>query len=437
MNNQPLLPYTLHLLRIKDLNLLNQLIEHLLSKFLCTSILPDSWNKHIGSNRLTCKLFELGFKLFESFGQFFLFFLILDGHPRKTLITNLAWYIVLIDALKECIKLFVTGLKSIYFFLHRLTFTLSCFLRMPHDSFGKPPLILACKLRKAMYLSKNNLFQKINPDIMRRIASPTVAFVVGTIKVFYLRITLIEVIVQIVSTVGTDKKSRKHIHITVICFALSLLSSLLLNLFPYWTLNDRSMYIAEYNPILTVILYAFFELVWLRVSLEVKNVPAILLKRKYLNYRRAVPMCRRQLFSFSGTVYALACPICSWSQYSILLKCRSYLFAAVALNGHSIDSAYNLCCFLIYNPMLGIVRVFYVTVRRLSHGFSWIALNLVADSALLADVTSIPFVKHILDGSKLVFTFGSIYAVGNGNQTNIVSREEFFHKSADFYVVTS
>ena len=47
--------------------------------------------------------------------------------------------------------------------------------------------------------------------------------------------------------------------------------------------------------------------------------------------------------------------------------------------------------------MLRIIRVLDVTVGRLAHRLTGIALDLIADTALLADVPGVPLIEQVAD----------------------------------------
>ena len=129
-------------------------------------------------------------------------------------------------------------------------------------------------------------------------------------------------------------------------------------------------------------------------------------------------------------------PVDARGQDAVLFKLRGNLLRSDPFQRHAVNPPHDLRCFLVHDPAFGVLRVFDVPVRRLPHGFSGIALDLVADAPLLADVSRIPFVKKIADGSQLVFTFVGVDVVRNSDQPNVVIGEELLGQSADLDVIT-
>ena len=85
--------------------------------------------------------------------------------------------------------------------------------------------------------------------------------------------------------------------------------------------------------------------------------------------------------------------------------------------------------------MLRIVRVLDVTVGRLAHRFTGIALDLIADAPLFADIAGVPLVEQVADRSKLIFALCRVDVIRNGHQTDIMVREKFLCQTSDLNVV--
>ena len=132
-------------------------------------------------------------------------------------------------------------------------------------------------------------------------AAPTVALVVGTVRILDLRVALIEMKVQIVPAVSADQKVGEHIALPFVGTALADLAPLLLDLLKDGPLNDGLMDILEDDPVLPVILQPFLVLVRLGVGLEVEDVAAVFLQGQDLGHGGAVPHIETALFAFSGT----------------------------------------------------------------------------------------------------------------------------------------
>ena len=130
-------------------------------------------------------------------------------------------------------------------------------------------------------------------------------------------------------------------------------------------------------------------------------------------------------------------PVDARGQDAVLFKLRGNLLRSDPFQRHAVNPPHDLRRFLVHDPAFGVLRVFDVPVRRLPHGFSGIALDLVADAPLLADVARIPFVEKIADGSQLVFTFVGVDVVRNSDQPNVVIGKELLGQSADLDVITT
>ena len=112
---------------------------------------------------------------------------------------------------------------------------------------------------------------------MGRGTSPSVALVVGTVEILDLGIALIEMVMEVVSAVGTNQETRKHIFLSIVGTPSASRSSFLLHLLPHGTINDRFVYVLENDPILTVIINPFLVLIRFRVSLEIEDIAAVFL----------------------------------------------------------------------------------------------------------------------------------------------------------------
>ena len=109
----------------------------------------------------------------------------------------------------------------------------------------------------------------------------------------------------------------------------------------------------------------------------------------------------------------------------------------ISFQNQIIDSANNQGGFLVNDPVLRIIRVLDVPVRRRPHGFPGVAFDLIADTAFLADIPGVPLIEQVTDGGQLIFTFSSIDIIRNGHQADVVFREELLHKPSHFNVVTA
>ena len=98
---------------------------------------------------------------------------------------------------------------------------------------------------------------------MGRGAGAAVALIVGAVEISDLRVSLIEMEMQVVSAIGTDQQTGKHILFALVGAALADFTPFLLNLLPHGAVNDRLMDILENHPIFTVIFDPLLVLVGL------------------------------------------------------------------------------------------------------------------------------------------------------------------------------
>ena len=272
---------------------------------------------------------------------------------------------------------------------------------------------------------------------MGRCTSPPAAVVVGAVEVFNIVISLIEMEVQIMTTVRTDQKSAEHIPFTVFGFPPADLATLFLNLFPDHTINNRLMHVFEDHPVFPVIGNPLLVFVGFEVGLEIQHISAILLQSENIHDGGGIPLGRWLLFCLSGLLDTLFQPIGARSKDSFFLKNSGNLLRSIPVQNHTENSPNYLCGFFIDDPVLRILRVLHVAKGGWPHWFPGIALDLIADPALFADVPRVPLVEQVTDGSKFIFAFSGIDVVRNRHKADIVLREEFFHQPPHFNVVSA
>ena len=229
---------------------------------------------------------------------------------------------------------------------------------------------------------------------MSRGAGAAVALVVGAVEILDLRIALIEVKVKVAAAVGADQQAGKHIVFSVVGAALADFAPLLLHLLIHSTLDDRHMDVLEHHPILTVIVDSLLILVGFGISFEIENVTTVFLQGENFGYCGAVPLGRRLLFALAGAFDALREPVGPRGQDIVLFKLGGNLLCSEPLQSHAVNAAHNLGCLVIHDPMLRIIRVLDVTIGRLAHRLTGIALDLIADAPLFADIAGVPLVEH-------------------------------------------
>ena len=135
---------------------------------------------------------------------------------------------------------------------------------------------------------------------MGRGASAAVALIIGTVEISDLRVSLIEVEMQVVSAIGTDQQTGKHILFALVGAALADFTPFLLNLLPHGAINNRLMDIFENHPIFTVVFDSLLIFVRLGVGLKIEDIAAILLQGQDFGDGGAVPLGRRCCLPFPG-----------------------------------------------------------------------------------------------------------------------------------------
>ena len=197
---------------------------------------------------------------------------------------------------------------------------------------------------------------------MGRGASAAVALIIGTVEISDLRVSLIEVEMQVVPAIGTDQQAGKHILLALVGSALADFAPFLLNLLPHGAINNRLMDIFENHPIFTVVFDSLLIFVRLGVGLKIEDIAAILLQGKNFCDGRAVPLGRRLLFALAGAFDALREPVGPRGQDIVLFKLGGNLLCSEPLQSHAVNAAHNLGCLVIHDPMLRIIRVLDVTI---------------------------------------------------------------------------
>ena len=244
--------------------------------------------------------------------------------------------------------------------------------------------------------------------------------------------------VKVAAAISADQQAGKHIVFSIVGAALTDFAPLLLHLLIHSTLDDRLMDVLEHHPILTVIVDSLLILVGFGISFEIENVTTVFLQGENFGYCGAVPLGRRLLFALAGAFDALREPVGPRGQDIVLFKLGGNLLCSEPLQSHAVNAAHNLGCLVIHDPMLRIIRVLDVTIGRLAHRLTGIALDLIADAPLFADIAGIPLVHDIEKGRKVVFRLvGAVYAVVDGNEANAVLREGDLRIEAHTEVITT
>ena len=146
----------------------------------------------------------------------------------------------------------------------------------------------------------------------------TVAAIVGTVEILDIVVALVEMIIQVVTTIRTDQQTAENVSLPILGFALTDLSALFLDLFPDYTVDDGIMDVFEDQPVLPVIIDPLLILVGFGIGFEVDNITAVfLLTEDFLN-SSLTPLIRVRLCFLTAFVKAFTLPICHWYVFRLI-----------------------------------------------------------------------------------------------------------------------
>ena len=101
------------------------------------------------------------------------------------------------------------------------------------------------------------------------------------------------------------------------------------------------------------------------------------------------------------------------------------LHGAFSGNAEVEDTLHHLCRFFVYNPFLFVLRVFYVPIGRIAGdmlpGFAP-HLNHCPD--FLAGILGVVVVEYIFEHRKIIFPFGAVHIVVDGDKADVIGRED-------------
>ena len=101
------------------------------------------------------------------------------------------------------------------------------------------------------------------------------------------------------------------------------------------------------------------------------------------------------------------------------------LHGAFPRNTEVKDTPHHLCRFFVHNPFLFILRVFYVSIRRVAGdvlpGF---APHLYHCPDFLAGILGVVVVEYIFEHRKIIFPFGAVHIIVDGNKADVIGRKD-------------
>ena len=161
---------------------------------------------------------------------------------------------------------------------------------------------------------------------------------------------------QVVSAIGTDQQTGKHILFALVGAALADFPPFLLNLLPHGAVNDRLMDIFENHPIFTVVFDPLLIFVRLGVGLEIDDIPAVFLLRQHLGNGRFTPSVRVRLCFLAASRKSLALPVGLRDKHFFILQLSCNRFIAFSLHTETEHLTDDICRFRVNHPFLLVLR---------------------------------------------------------------------------------
>ena len=164
----------------------------------------------------------------------------------------------------------------------------------------------------------------------------------------------------------------------------------------------------------------------IRIGFEVDCAAGIFPPLKNVNYCVAVPPTRILRDSI-GKIPPMTFLICRWGQHLFRFQLVGNLRWATPFHAQVKDVFYNLGGFRVNDPVLGIFRVFHITVWSIGgQRNAPLALRPVDGTDFPAGVTGVKLVEPVLDSGEVIVDtvgIGGIEIVIDGDEANAVLRE--------------
>ena len=246
----------------------------------------------------------------------------------------------------------------------------------------------------AVEFQQYHLLQRVGPDIVGFVAGAPIAPVVGAVEILNGAVRVVDVVMQLVATVGAIQQTGEHILLGVLGLPALRLLPELLHLLPCSLVDDGLMVVLKDSPIFFGIVQTALIFEGLGVGLEIDQGARVLPEGQDFGYGGLTPFAGGVLALFAALTDALALPILCGGQDAVLLQQAGRDFDPLPLYAEPVNSADDLGGFIVNDPLPEIVRVFFIAIGRWAHGVASVAAQLFGTSYLAADVLCVPLISQ-------------------------------------------
>ena len=250
--------------------------------------------------------------------------------------------------------------------------------------------------------------------------------------------TLAPVVIHLGSAVGAEHKAGQGIGdasgIRPAHRPFHLLGQL-----PGFRINNGLVGVLKDQPVGRVIFYPLIP-VGLFGGTEIDGVPHILRLGQHGTDREAVPVIGAAgVHGVLPAASAVACQIIGGALHLFLCEYLGNLMGAVPLHRKPEDPPHHGGGFLVHQPVVFVLRVFFVAIDGVvGGGLARLSLDTVCCRNLFGLVTQIPFVHDIEKGGKLAAVlFLAVNVIGDSNKMNPILPEHYLGVKAGLQVVSA
>ena len=249
---------------------------------------------------------------------------------------------------------------------------------------------------------------------------------------------LAPVVIHLSSAVSTEHKAGQGIgDAGGICPAhrpFHLLGEL-----PGFWVNNGLVGVLKNQPVGRIIFYPFIP-VGLLGRTETDGMPHILRFLQHGADRKAVPVIGAAgVHGVLPAASAVACQIIGGALHLFPCEYLGNLMGAVPLHRKPEDPPHHGGGFLVHQPVVLVLRVFFVAIDGVvGGGLARLALDTVCCRNLFGLVTQIPFIHDIEKGRKLATVlFLAVDVIGDSNKMNPILPEHYLGVKAGLQVVSA
>ena len=246
------------------------------------------------------------------------------------------------------------------------------------------------------------------------------------------------VVIHLGSAVGTEHKAGQGIgDAGGICPAhrpFHLLGEL-----PGFRVNNGLVGVLKNQPVGRVIFYPLIP-VGLLGRTEIDGMPHILRFLQHGADRKAVPVIGAAgVHGVLPAASAVAGQIIGGALHLFLCEYLGNLIGAMPLHRKQEDSPHHSGGFLVHQPVVLVLRVFFVAIDGIvGGGLACLAFDTVCCRNLFGLVTQIPFVHNIEKGRKLTAVlFLAVDVIGDSYKMNPILPEHYLGVKAGLQVVSA